>query len=162
MPSSSLSELLTIALWLIEVHALEPTWKLAIRTHPEFPLPLLDKPVMDAIVACAQDLSGTKLQDNLAWCDAVTYVSSTVALEALIVGRPVVHMETDELLSSDPTLGAVPLRWTAGSPADLVQAIKEATFMQRMKFEECQQSARAFVDSYLHPPQSIWAPDIFS
>lgn len=162
VPSSSLSELLTIALWLMEVHALEPTWKLAIRTHPEFPLPLLDKPVMDAIGACAQDLSGTKLQDNLAWCDAVAYVSSTVALEALIVGRPVVHMETDELLSSDPTLGAVPLRWTAGSPADLVQAIKEATFMQKMKFEECQQSARAFVDSYLHPPQSIWAPDIFS
>lgn len=162
VPSSSLSELLNISLWLLEVHAIEPTWKLAIRTHPEFPLPLLDKRAIDAIGACARDLSGTNLQDNLAWCDAVAYVSSTVALEALIVGRPVVHLETDEFFSSDPTLGAVPLRWNALSPAALVQTIKDSAFMQRKTFEKCQQSARAFVGSYLHQPQLICAPEIFS
>lgn len=42
------------------------------------------------------------LADNLAWCDVVVYVSSTVALEALGRGRPVINLVISDPVDPDP------------------------------------------------------------
>ena len=149
--SSSYFELERVATWIIEIHRASPEWKLAIRTHPEFPASLLPVAVQRELSACAANMSATPLAENLEWSDIVAYSSSTVALEALLIGRPVVHLDLDEFLDTDPTLGAAPNRWLAVSPAGLISVVKNILAQSDEEFLRLQRSARSYAESYLHP-----------
>ncbi len=146
--SSSLAELHKAALWLLDAAKEKPSWEFAIRTHPEFPLEYLPENIRCTVEARAMDFSSTSLDENFQWCDVVAYASSTVALEALMAGRPVVCIDLGELLDPDPMIEAAPLRWTAQTPADLIDATIDAISVSRLDFERMQRDAHAFANKY--------------
>jgi hypothetical protein len=125
--SSSKAELLEAVSFMrsaSEAHGLE----VAVRAHPNFPLSLLTADLRAWVTDKANDLSGTELADNLQWCDAVAYVSSTVALEALMRGRPVVNLRLSDAIDADPLIEPVPLAWKVESPkalADVLSLLRE-------------------------------------
>lgn len=126
--------------------------ELAIRAHPEFPLAVLPPDLRAWAERNARDFSGTPLAENLAWCDAVAYVSSTVALEALGRGRPLIHLATGEALDPDPLLDPVELCWRADSPAALAAAARAIAALDAGEFERRRRQALDYIDRYLKPP----------
>ncbi len=126
--------------------------ELAIRTHPEFPLALLPSELLAWARASARDVSGTSLADNLEWCDAVAYASSTVALEALGRGRPVINLRLADPIDPDPVLDPVEFHWAADTPAMLAAAAKAIVALDGAEFERRRRKALAYVDEYLKAP----------
>jgi hypothetical protein len=126
--------------------------ELAIRPHPEFPLALLPDELRAWAQASARDLFHTSLADNLEWCDAVAYASSTVALEALGRGRPVINLRLADPIDPDPVLDQLDFRWEAGTPAMLRAAVNDILALESAEFERRRHEALAYVDDYLKPP----------
>jgi hypothetical protein len=126
--------------------------ELGIRPHPEFPASLLPSEVRDWVGRYARNLTGTALAANLEWCDAVAYVSSTVALEALGRGRPVINLALSDPLDPDPVLDPVQLHWKAGSPEALVAATREILALDAAQWERRRRQALDYIQEYLRPP----------
>lgn len=145
--SSSELELAEAARWVV---ALPPDWSIALRPHPEFPLSRLPAALHAAVAARLENVSGS-LEDSLRWADVVAYASSTVALEALMAGRPVVSMDLGEALDVDPVLEPVPLHWRAASPDELSAAVQAAVALSDEEFVRRRAETRAFVARYLAP-----------
>jgi hypothetical protein len=132
--------------------AADSSLQFAIRPHPEFPLQLLPDDAAAWVRAQAQDFSATPLADNLAWCDAVVYVSSTVALEALGRGRPVINLVISDPLDPDPVLDRVDLHWTADTPQALAAAAREIAALDAAEFERRRRRALDYIADYLKAP----------
>ncbi len=126
---------------------------LAIRTHPEFPLALLPNELRAWAQASASDVFGTSLADNLEWCDAVAYASSTVALEALGRGRPVINLRLADPIDPDPVLDPLDFRWHADSPALLATAARDIAALDSAEFDRRRRDAVKYVDEYLKAPR---------
>ncbi len=130
----------------------EPALEVGIRAHPEFPLALLPAELRGWAEKHARNFFGSALAANLEWCDAVAYASSTVALEALGRGRPVIHLALSEVLDPDPVLDPVQLRWTAATPAALAATGREIVGLDAGEFERRQRQALDYIDGYLGAP----------
>jgi hypothetical protein len=130
----------------------DPGLRFAIRTHPEFPVGLLPAPLRSWVDEHATNVSGSTLSSNLEWCDAVVYVSSTVALEALGRGRPVINLAISDPLDPDPVLDKLALHWTADSPAALAAAAREIVSLESARFERARREALEYIGEYLRPP----------
>ena len=128
--------------------------ELGVRPHPEFPLALLPAGLRDWLARAALDLSGSALAANLEWCDVVVYVSSSVALEALARGRPVVNLAIADPLDPDPVLDPVALHWSAQTPPALAAAVREIAALDPNEFDRRRREALAYVDDYLRPPRA--------
>jgi hypothetical protein len=150
--SSSVAELAAAGRCLLAVAKRRPAWKLAIRPHPEFPLRWLPAELANELRAHASDFSGSALTDNLHWSDAAVYVSSTAALEALMVGRPVVNLDVGDLLSVDPVIEAVPLHARARSAEEVIAAVERLTAMQPDEFRRALEASRDFTARYVPAP----------
>jgi hypothetical protein len=126
--------------------------ELAIRPHPEFPLALLPGELRAWTHGSARDVFGTALSDNLQWCDAVVYASSTVALEALGRGRPVINLRLADLIDADPVLNPLDFHWQADTPAMLAAAANDIVALDSAEFDRRRRQALAYVDEYLRAP----------
>ncbi len=132
--------------------AVDASLELAVRTHPEFPVSMLPSQVRGWLAQHARDFTGSPLAANLEWCDAVVYVSSTVALEALGRGRPVINLVLSDPLDPDPVLDAVALHWSADRPEALAAAAREIAALDASRFEEGRAQALDYVARYLKAP----------
>ena len=91
------------------------------------------------------------LADDLAWADLVLYASSTVGLEAVAMGIPVVYLDLGNFLDTDPMLGWNEFKWSAKEPWELVGIIESINELPRTEFRARQDKARNYVSTYLTP-----------
>jgi hypothetical protein len=147
--SSSRFELLRAAGFFRLLDSGTPNFELAIRPHPEFPLSLLPDELRAWVRAVARDLTGTALDANLDWCDLTAYVSSTVALETLLAGKPVVNISIGDPITPDPLLGDPPFRWHASDPAEFERVLAQITSLAEGDFDARRRDAKAYAMRYL-------------
>lgn len=153
--SSSVAELIEAARWLLDASRLSPGWKFAIRPHPEFPLGRLPADLRRAVEKLSIDFTGSSLEENLLWCDVVVYTSSTVALEALMAGRPIVNLDLGDLLNADPVIEETPLRWRADSVEQMMDAILEIATLEADALDRKRQESRWFTERYFRAFDSL-------
>ncbi len=122
-----------------------------VRPHPEFALASALR-VTSLPADFAYHASTGSLADDLAWADVVLYASSTVSMEAVVRGIPVIHVDVGHALNADPLFGRTHgLRWAVQRPADVapclraIEALSEPDYLQRFNTD------RAYVDEYLVP-----------
>ena len=149
--SSSRRELIEATNALCDLGKKRSEIEIGIRPHPEFPLSLLPAGLRESVGVVMKDLSGTPLVENLEWCDAVVYVSSTVALESLMVGKPVINLRISDPVDPDPLLGDPPLRFKVRSAADLSQAYDELRVWLSQDNLSERAAASTYVRRYLRP-----------
>lgn len=126
-------------------------FELGIRPHPEFPLNSLPPELLAWMGRHARDFSGSPLADNLAWCDVTAYVSSTVALETLMAGKPVINFCIDDVIQPDPVIGAAPLHWRAENEAGMARVLQQIQALPAADFQQLSAAARAYINDYLRP-----------
>ena len=129
--------------------AAQDRYCLRIRTHPFLPL----KQFVQGLLNKGQRLeisSGTLVQD-LAWADAVIYWGSTVALEAVGLGKPVVHYDNGSLLSFDPLFELSAFKWRFGPADSLVAILDGINALSDEEYAQQRQAAQAYVADYFYP-----------
>jgi hypothetical protein len=149
--SSSRSELVRAVAFLKAVDALGVGFEIGVRPHPEFPLALLPEGLRSWLAARGKDFSATRLSDNLEWCTVTAYVSSTVALETMMLGKPVINVDLAEVVVPDPVLGQPPLWRRVASAGEFAQALLELQNTASDQLERDRTETLEFLRAYFRP-----------
>ena len=127
--------------------------QVVIRSHPVLPLNRmahkLDYRINDIQnfdVSC-----NPSLKKDIEWADIVIYWGTTVALEALSMGKPVIHYEMDSVLSYDPLFDCNYLKWVVSDKDSLIPAIDEIYSLNDEQFAREQRNAKSYLSRYFFP-----------
>jgi len=128
-------------------------YRATIRTHPVLPWSYFQKKF-------GYDLSthsnitvseGKSLYDDIQTADIVMYWGTTVAVEALSVGKPVIHFDMGSTLSFDPLFECSSLRWKVSESEALGPVIEEIYALSNNEFETQRKQALAYLGEYFYP-----------
>ncbi|MCE5325925.1 MAG: hypothetical protein LLG01_05875 [Planctomycetaceae bacterium] len=122
-------------------------YELWIRPHPVFPLE--DALAVTGPLPLAYHKADKEpLAQCLDWADAVLYVHSTVAIEAMARGTPAVFLNIPNVLNPDPMVTFDDFKWRADSPADLPAVLAAISALSPADFARRQQAGAAFTRDY--------------
>ena len=127
-------------------------YKVLIRAHPNLPWEYIK-----TYLRCDMNAYGSfSVSDNtsvgmdLESADIVMYDASSIAIEALRMGIPVIHVDHNDLLSVDPLVGFSDFKWTVRSPEDLKRAIRNIYELSDDEYGAGQAKAREYADDYAY------------
>ena len=131
----------------------DQSYEIAIRPHPVLPVTQLKSRVtVDETAWKRVRISGEiSVKEDIQKADVVIYWGTTVALEALSLGRPVIHFDNGSILSYDPLFACRDLKWTVGRQDDLVAVLEEIIQMSPEDYARAADRARAYLKTYFHP-----------
>jgi hypothetical protein len=136
------------------IQALHSTdkYRVRIRTHPVLRWKYFQKRGLNIAGKESFQLSETTpLMEDLEWADVVTYWGSTVALEALSLGLPVVHYQNSSLLSLDPLFECGHLKWNVSEGDSFVRVLDQIFAMDDAEFFLQRQMAQDYLKEYFLP-----------
>lgn len=148
--SSSKHELVSGLEFVKKLKSIAPDIEIGIRTHPNFPLSEVSSDASSWVRMNTKNLDKHDLKESFSWADITLYISSTVALESLDFGLPVIKLKIDPL-DSDPILGEVPLVWAADSPAQCYDVILEVCNLSDIELTTMRFHAKEYIDDYFVP-----------
>ncbi len=121
-----------------------------IRPHPVFSL---DEAIAiyGKVRFCFHKSDQETLSECLDWADIVLYVHSTVAIESLARGIPVVYLNIDNVINPDPLFSFNDFRWKADSPQELTKIIREINSLSEEDFYHRQKRAVSYTERYFYP-----------
>jgi hypothetical protein len=123
------------------------------RNHINFPFNNLMKSDQNWIDKYVEKGPCNSLLADIEWADIVVYISSTVALEALFCGLPLIRLDLDPL-NSDPLLvDLVPNRWICNNGMVFFDSIYQISMLSLDDRLELQEQACFFVEKYLKKPE---------
>ncbi len=128
-------------------------YQLRVRTHPVLPVErfagqLVHDPRKMPKVTISE---GTSLKEDLLWADIVIYWGTTVSLEAISMGKPVIHFDTGSMLSYDPLFELDQFKWVAGESSDLLGLIDSIYALSDEAYRLQCAEAKAYIADYFHP-----------
>lgn len=127
-------------------------YKVKIRTHPAMTLgQIMHK--LDYNIEPLPNISlseNTSLEQDLGESDMVIYWGSTVALEALMMGKPIIHFDSGDILSYDPLFECPHLKWVVNQHTPLVKVIEEIYNMGDEEYHLQLRQAKEYLDDYFY------------
>ena len=135
-------------------------YRLVIRPHPSIKF-------SQALVAyrpcrISYELDERPLSESIKSCDVVLYASSTVSLEAIAAGVPVVHIRLNDILNSDPLFGITYLKWTCDEPSALIGVIDEISKFDGIRLAVMRRQAREYSMLYSIPATKDKVREVFA
>jgi surface carbohydrate biosynthesis protein (TIGR04326 family) len=128
-------------------------YTIRIRTHPVLPLDQLAGKLVRPLESVPHfGISTSKaLKEDLEWADVVIYWGSTVAMEALCLGKPVIHYDMGSILNYDPLFQCSELKWVVSNQDDLGKTIREIFAMNDEDYAAKQRMAKDYMNRYFLP-----------
>lgn len=126
-------------------------YKVVIRTHPERSFDKIKKDLQFDINQYNNFSVSIKktLKDDLINADILIYCGSTVSLEALMMGIPVIHVNLGDIISVDPLFECSHLKWTVKYAEELEKVILKIYSLSEKDYLEQYGLARSYIESYL-------------
>lgn len=123
-----------------------------IRAHPVLPLSKLLRRLGRRIkpkgnIEVSSD--GTVASD-LEESSAVLYWGTTVALEALMMGNPLIHFDRGDALSYDPLFEFSDFKWTVGKNQELHAVLEEIQNLTEDRYAVLRERGRNYIRSYFY------------
>ena len=130
-----------------------PDYKIMIRTHPVFSFERLQHKVNAKLhhfpnVTLSE---GGSLQQDIESSDIVIYWGSTVAMESLWMGKPVIHFDNGSVLSFDPLFDCTHLKWTVSKEDRLITTLRAIESLSLEQYATERSMARAYLQKYFFP-----------
>lgn len=121
-----------------------------IRAHPVLPFEQLQQFIDDSNVLPAniRISKGSSVMEDITECDFVLYWGSSVALESIRLGKPVIHFNPDDFLSYDPLFDLKDFKWVVNSQNDILEVMNQINDIPDNKFKELSDRARRYVIAY--------------
>jgi len=143
-------EVLSLLEYVLDQAAIYPNVLFRIRAHPVLPLSkLLDrlgsriKPG-ENVMASSSGTVASDVED----CSAVLYWGTTVALEALMMGKPLIHFDRGDFLSYDPLFEFKDFKWTITKGQDLQTVFTEIRSLSDDRRAVLEERGRHYIRSY--------------
>ncbi|MHB8108397.1 MAG: glycosyltransferase family protein [Syntrophorhabdaceae bacterium] len=123
------------------------------RTHPEMPINKFEKRLVFPLNEVPNfHLTGNVLlKDDLKWADVVLYWGSTVSLEALISGRPIIRYNMDTVLDNDPLFECNHLKWVVTDTMSLSETIEQIYRLDDESYFKAWTMAKQYLSDYFFP-----------
>lgn len=132
-------------------------YQLNIRTHPvlswSYFKSVLDETLLS--VANVRVSSGSSLFEDISDADVVIYWGTTVALEAMMMGKPAVHFDNGFSLSFDPIFDCRSFKWTVGEKDDIVFVLNEIFSLSDSDFRDQKNKALEYLNRYIWPANNV-------
>lgn len=128
-------------------------FKILIRPHPVLPVKAF-KPMLDFDLdkmANVEISSSLSVKDDIEKSCVVIYWGTTVALEALWMGRPVMHFDMNLGLNYDPLFRCSHLKFNMDTKKSLIVQLERILGMDQNKFIKERDSAREYLQQYFYP-----------
>jgi len=135
---------------LLEQAAPRSSYRMRVRPHPGIPFDeafRINPHLRRDYFTPSSDL----LEDDLAWADVVLYASSTVGIEAMAWGLPVVYLDVGQLLDTNPLSNGEQITWKAATPQELLDALDGIAALDGTAVAEWQRQAAACTQRYFGP-----------
>lgn len=149
--SSNLEEYVKVLNFLEKAFDENPDYKIWLRPHPVFPLEEAIK-INGLPHFKFYNANRETLDECYQWADILLYVHSTLSIEALMRGIPIVNLDIAEILDPDPLFNFYDFRWRAGNPRDLLSIIHNIEVMNDSDFILRQRKAQDYAKRYLFEP----------
>jgi hypothetical protein len=123
------------------------------RTHPTFSWDKLLLLKKSDITLPENVITSTysEVLEDLESCDAVLYWGTTVALESLMVGKPIIHFDREDLLNYDPLFEFTDFKWQVQQNDSLQTIIQDIQAMPETLYHKNQQQGRKYIKEYFYP-----------
>jgi len=126
-------------------------YKVILRSHPATPFSVIEKELGFKLTENFQVSTNVSMLDDFEGSDIVLYTGTTVCMEALMMGLPVIHIDLGEPISVDPLFECNYLKWSVKHPDELIPTIDEIYNLDEVEFKHQQKSARKYVENYFLP-----------
>jgi len=129
-----------------------PNYKFVLRFHPSYTFENMKKvlPVREEWSPNIEISVATQLLDDLKKSSICIYWGSTVSLEALTLGRPIIHFSFQLALSYDPLFRNDKLKWNVNENIPLKPVIEEIIHMNEEIYHKQYLSARKYLEFYIN------------
>ncbi len=126
-------------------------FQVIIRTHPARPFDKIkDDLCFDINCHANFSVSNQKsLKDELSGVDILIYWGSTVAMEALMMGIPVVHVGLDDIVTVDPLFDCSHLKWTVENVEELQDILSQIYNIPEQSYLDQYNEAKSYIEKYL-------------
>ncbi|MBU2511639.1 hypothetical protein KJ966_09870 [bacterium] len=122
------------------------------RAHPSLPFERLSAMMNWENVPKNIEISqGTSVLEDIENCDTVLYWGTTVALEAIMAGKPVIHFDRGDLLSFDPLFDLDAFKWQVDKSQELLSIIDQIECIPIDEYKDLHTIARDYVKNYFFP-----------
>lgn len=130
----------------------DSTYHIIIRTHPGRSFDMIkDGLCFDINNNKNFSLSKSPLvKDDLMLTDVVIYWGSTVSLEALMIGIPVIHVNLNDFISVDPLFDCTFLKWTVKKETELLSVVSEIYNMSKEDYIAAYDKAKHYIERYFY------------
>jgi hypothetical protein len=126
-------------------------FQVIIRTHPARPFDKI-KDDLCFDINCHANFSvsnQTSLKDDLSGVDILMYWGSTVSMEALMMGIPVIHVSLDDIVTVDPLFDCCHLKWAVKNVEKLRSVIADIYNLSEHDYLSQYNNARSYIERYL-------------
>jgi len=89
--------------------------------------------------------------DDVRRSDAILYWGTTVSLEAIMVGKPVIHLDVGEMLSYDPLFDLRDFKWRVTRDQEIGQTIDRIEGLSNDEYTQQMGKAQQYVKDYFFP-----------
>ena len=126
---------------------------ITIRTHPIFPWSKICPNVIYDLNSFSNVSLSSKnsVIDDLNQADICIYWGSTVSLEALSMGIPLIHYNMQTILSNDPLFRCNTLKWTVTDNDSLAEVVESISALDDDNYSQQTQQAREYISRYFFP-----------
>jgi hypothetical protein len=137
----------TVLDWLMEQKEVLKKYRIILRGHPNVP-------VKELLAQCIHELpdnfqfSNNDLKADIENSFCVIYRQSSVGLQALMNGIPVIHLNVDSPLNSDPIVNLSDSKWIVTSGNDFYEAIKEIRTVNSSEKKFAMKKAKEYSKQY--------------
>jgi len=129
-------------------------YRIIVRTHPGFSFDRMKSHLKVFPKDFPQNFyssTNVKVEDDIKQADFVLYDESSLSLNALLSGVPVIHIHTEPIISVDPLFDCRYLTKEAKNAQDIISAIEYFNNLGEAEFLARQLSARKYAENYLRP-----------
>ncbi len=129
-----------------------PSYRFVIRAHPTLPLDKIDTGEYSyGDIPNVTFGDQNELLDDLRDCDRVLYWGSTVALEALKLGRPVLHYQIKSAFNFDPLFALKANKWIVWDEESLQNAFSQIDSLSEEDRQILNSTTQSFIETYISP-----------
>ncbi|MCB9757491.1 MAG: hypothetical protein H6753_03595 [Candidatus Omnitrophica bacterium] len=128
-------------------------YKIIIRTHPVLPISLIENKLLYKLARLpfVEISQGYSPIQDIERTDMTIYWGSTVALESLWMGKPIINFDKQDLFSYDPLFDCPHFKWTVGPHQELRPVLEEIYALTDEDFLAGYQNAHTYLAQYFYP-----------
>jgi hypothetical protein len=126
--------------------------EIKVKEHPNFKIAKMDRELFNHPFFQNGRIATEPLPELLAWADILLYSGSTVSLEALAMGKPVIQFSPEgSLFNYDPLFQFTANKYKIKTAADLARALTEITRLSPSVRAERAAISISFAQAYFSP-----------